>query len=47
MKLLAYLGRYAHQPASVMLGMSQRDLYALATATAELIQEERDSLEAQ
>ncbi len=39
-KLLAFLGRYAHQQIDVLLGMTVRDLTAMAEATGALIESE-------
>lgn len=39
-KLLAFLGRYTHQPVSAMMDMPMVDLVSLAKATGELIEEE-------
>lgn len=39
-KLLAYLGRYAHQPLDVLREMPLSELYALRDATAEIVEEE-------
>jgi hypothetical protein len=37
---VAFLGRYAHQPADVSLSLSADDLQRLVTATATLLEEE-------
>lgn len=42
-KLLAYLGRYGHQPVNVALKLTLRELNALAAQVAELVREENDA----
>lgn len=42
-RLVAYAGRYCHQPADVCLAMPVTDLMALADATAALLAEESKS----
>jgi len=42
-RLLAYLGRYGKQPASLALGMSVRDLQSLASAVNGLVKEENEA----
>lgn len=39
-KMLAFLGRYAHQALSDMLATPMTDLQSLARATAEIMEEE-------
>ncbi len=39
-KLLAYLGRYAHQPVSVLRQMPLSEVYALRDGVAEIVEEE-------
>lgn len=39
-QLLAFLGRYAHQPLVQLMDFPKSDLYALAKATGELIEQE-------
>lgn len=43
-RMVAYAGRYCHQPADVALAMPVTDLMALGDATAELLAEEAKSL---
>lgn len=40
-RLFAFLGRYAHQPISDMRNMTTRELQQLASATAEIMEDER------
>ena len=42
-RLLAYLGRYAKQPASLALSMSVRDLQSLAAAVNGIVKEENEA----
>ena len=39
-KLLAFLGRYAHQPLGQIMDLPKGDLFALAKATGALIEQE-------
>lgn len=39
-KLLAYLGRYAHQPVNVLRQMPLSEVYALRDGVAEIVEEE-------
>lgn len=41
--MVAFLGRYGRQDASVTLNMPLRDLGMLATEVADLVREENDS----
>jgi hypothetical protein len=38
--MLAYLGRYAHQPVTVTLGLTVRQLIRLTEATSEIVKDE-------
>jgi hypothetical protein len=38
---VAFLGRYAHQPANVSLELPMDDLHGLVAATAKLLEEEK------
>jgi hypothetical protein len=42
-KLLAFLGRYAHQPVVGLLGLPVDDLERLADATASILREEAEA----
>ncbi len=42
--MLAFLGRYGHQPVSVTMRLPVRDLEKLTTAVGELLKEETDPL---
>lgn len=39
-KMLAYVGRYGHQPVNVAMQLTVRDLSKLADCVAELVREE-------
>ena len=39
-KLVAFLGRYGHQPAEMCLSMDTEDLRNLATGVADIMEEE-------
>ncbi len=42
-KILAFLGRYAHQPIKDLLGMPMSDLVNLAMQTTKFIEEEAEA----
>jgi hypothetical protein len=42
-KLLAYLGRYGHQPVNVLRRMPLSEIYALRDGVAEIVEEENRS----
>jgi len=42
-KLIAFLGRYAHQPADVSLRLPVDDLQSLASATGDLLEQESEA----
>ena len=44
LKQVAFLGRYGHQPANVVLHMPMQDVIAMADAVAELLDEEAEAL---
>lgn len=44
MKALAFLGRYAHQPAAAVLRMSVTEMQMLMEETGNLLRDEEESL---
>lgn len=42
-KMIAFLGKYGHQPANVCLSMTTTELGRLANAVAEIMREEADA----
>lgn len=43
-KMIAFLGRFGHQPANVCLDMTMLDLQSLAHQVGELLREESESM---
>jgi hypothetical protein len=44
MQTVAFLGRYGHQPADVVLRLPSRRFYMLADEVADLIRREKDAM---